>query len=400
MMLRIGLTGGIGAGKSTVSRRWAERGAMVVDGDLIAREVVAAGTSGLELLVAEFGTEVLQADGTLDRPALASRAFANNDARARLNAILHPLIGARTAELVAAAPADAVVVQDIPLLVEGGMAPAFHLVVVVHTPEHERLRRLVDQRGMSESDARSRIAAQATDAQRRAAADVWLDNSGDPESLAHNADELWTQRLVPFENNVRLRVPMVLDAPVRLSADATWSAQAQRLIARLRLVCGERALRIDHVGCTAVPGLVAEDVLNLQITVASLDQADELVEPLAAYGFPSRPEVDRDTPHDLDLDLDLDPARWRKRFHSGADPGRLVNIHVRVADSLGQRFALLLTDWLRAEPEVAAEYAQVTRTIAHSAATAAAYASAKELWLDRAYPRALAWAERSGWSAR
>jgi len=388
-MLRVGLTGGIGAGKSTVSRRWADRGAVVVDADLIAREVVAAGTPGLGRLVDRFGPGVLAQDGTLDRPALAALAFADENSRAALNGILHPLIGARTAELVAAAPADAVVIQDIPLLVEGGMAPMFHLVVVVHADAQERVNRLVAQRGMSEGDARARIAAQASDEQRREAADVWLDNSGAPADLESVVDELWTQRLVPFERNLRSRTPVCAQQPVLVAAGGEWPAQARRLIARLGVACGYPALRIDHVGSTAVPVMDATDVLDLQVTVDSLADADALAQPLAEAGFPPQPDVP--TPSAAG------PASSAERFHNGADPGRAVNVHVRVDGAPGQRFALLFRDWLRAEPAVAAEYAQVKRHAAESADSMTQYASAKEPWFYSAYPRALAWAERSGW---
>jgi dephospho-CoA kinase len=176
-MLRVGLTGGIGAGKSTVAGRLAEHGAVVIDADKIAREVVEPGTEGLAELVAEFGRDILAPDGSLDRPSLAAKAFANDEARNKLNAIVHPKIGKRTAELVDKAAPEAVVVHDVPLLVENGLAPVYHLVIVVDAPEDVRLARLTGPRGMSEVDARNRIAAQADERRRRAVADVWLDNS-------------------------------------------------------------------------------------------------------------------------------------------------------------------------------------------------------------------------------
>ena len=177
-MLRVGLTGGIGSGKSTVAARLVERGAVLVDSDRIAREVVAPGTPGLAAVVDAFGPAVLAADGSLDRPALAAVVFDDPGARKKLNGIVHPLVRRRSDELIAAAPADSIVVQDIPLLVEGGMAARFPLVVVVHADPAVRVPRLVEQRGMPEADARARIAAQADDAARRAVADVWIDNSG------------------------------------------------------------------------------------------------------------------------------------------------------------------------------------------------------------------------------
>ncbi|MGY1621557.1 dephospho-CoA kinase [Geodermatophilus sp. SYSU D00965] len=195
-MLRIGLTGGIGSGKSTVAGLLAARGARVVDADRIAREVVAPGSAGLAAVADAFGADVLTADGALDRPALAAVVFADPQARARLDGIVHPLVRARAAELVAAAPADAVVVQDVPLLVETGQAESYDLVLVVEADLETRVRRLL-QRGLREEDARARIAAQATDEQRRAVADVVLDNSGTPEELEAQVDRFWTERVAP-----------------------------------------------------------------------------------------------------------------------------------------------------------------------------------------------------------
>jgi dephospho-CoA kinase len=195
-VLRIGLTGGIGSGKSTVSRLLVERGAVLVDADVLAREVVAPGTPGLAAVVEAFGPQVLAPDGSLDRPALAAVVFADPEARARLDGIVHPLVRRRAAELVAAAPADSVVVQDVPLLVETGQAAAFDLVLVVEADPETRVARLV-QRGLTEDDARARIAAQASDEQRRAVADVVLDNSGTLEQLADQVDRLWAERIAP-----------------------------------------------------------------------------------------------------------------------------------------------------------------------------------------------------------
>jgi dephospho-CoA kinase len=195
-VLRIGLTGGIGSGKSTVAALLAERGALVVDADRIAREVVEPGTPGLAAIVAEFGDDVLSADGTLDRPALAAIVFADPGARAELDGIVHPLVRARAAQLTRQAPDDAVVVQDVPLLVETGQAGTFDLVLVVQADQETRVRRLVG-RGLGEADARARIASQATDEQRRAVADVVLSNDGQPAELAAQVDRFWAERVAP-----------------------------------------------------------------------------------------------------------------------------------------------------------------------------------------------------------
>ena len=195
-MLKIGLTGGIGSGKSTVAALLAERGAVVVDADRLAREVVEPGTPGLTAIAEEFGPGVLTEDGALDRAALASVVFADPAARARLDAIVHPRVRARAAELAAAAPPGSVVVQDVPLLVETGQAGSFDLVLVVETEPETRVARLVD-RGLSATDARARIASQATDEQRRAVADVVVRNDGAPEELAAQVQRFWSERVEP-----------------------------------------------------------------------------------------------------------------------------------------------------------------------------------------------------------
>jgi dephospho-CoA kinase len=195
-MLRIGLTGGIGSGKSTVAGLLAERGAVIVDADRIAREVVAPGTPGLAAVVEAFGAGILAPDGSLDRPALAAVVFRDPAARARLDGIVHPLVRERSVQLTAAAPPDAVLVNDVPLLVETGQAASYDLVLVVEADLATRLSRLVD-RGLPEEDARARIDAQATDEQRRAVADVVLDNSGTRDELAAQVDRFWAERVVP-----------------------------------------------------------------------------------------------------------------------------------------------------------------------------------------------------------
>ncbi|MBY8887395.1 dephospho-CoA kinase [Streptomyces sp. PTM05] len=190
-MLKVGLTGGIGAGKSEVSRLLAAYGAVVVDADRIAREVVEPGTPGLAAVVAEFGPEVLRADGTLDRPRLGGIVFADPGRLAALNAIVHPLVGRRSAELEAAAGPDAIVVHDVPLLTENGLAPLYDLVVVVDASSGTRLERLTRLRGMSEEEARSRMAAQATREQRLAVADLVIDNDGPLEALEPRVKRVW-----------------------------------------------------------------------------------------------------------------------------------------------------------------------------------------------------------------
>lgn len=189
--MRVGLTGGVASGKSTVSEILAGLGAVVVDADRLAREVVAPGTEGLAEVVAAFGEGVLAEDGSLDRPALGAIVFADEARRRALEAIIHPRVRARAAELEAAAPEGALVVHDIPLLVETGQAGGFDAVVVVDAPTETQQERLTDQRNMSPADAQARIAAQATREQRLAVATYVIENDGSLEDLRLQVAEVY-----------------------------------------------------------------------------------------------------------------------------------------------------------------------------------------------------------------
>lgn len=398
-MLRIGLTGGIGAGKSTVAATFAECGGVVVDGDVIAREVVEPGTEGLAALVDVFGDDILLPDGALNRPALAAKAFADDEKRKTLNGIVHPLVARRRTEIIAAVRDDTVVVEDIPLLVESGMAPLFPLVVVVHAEPGLRVERLVEQRGMSLKDAYARIAAQASDEQRRAAADVWLDNSGAESEVVRRARELWYQRVLPFAHN--LRTHRTVPAPPGLvPAHPTWPEQARRIVDRIKTASGHHAVRVDHIGSTAVPGMDAKDVIDIQVTVRSLHEADEIADTLTTIGYPRVEGVTTDVAKPdgrstvAEFDHTDSPALWQKRFHASADPGRPTNVHVRVHGWPNQQFALLFTDWLKMNPAAREDYLAAKR----AAQRTPHYADAKEPWFTDAYRRAWDWADAESWS--
>lgn len=396
-VLRVGLTGGIGSGKSTVAGRLAEHGAVVIDADALAREVVEPGTEGLAEVVATFGEGVLTGDGALDRQALAGRVFGDQEERAKLNGILHPRIGARTAEMMREAAPDAVVVHDVPLLVENNLAPSYHLVIVVDAATESRVDRLVHARGIAEHDARSRINAQATEDQRREVADVWLDNSGRPDEILPTVDELWADRLVPYEANIRLNRITDHGGPRIVEPDPEWPRIARRLAARVAAAGGEKVLRVDHIGSTSVADLPAKDIVDLQVAVRSLADAEEIGPALDAAGFPHLARITHDNPRGKWGD----PQAWRKRLHASADPGQRAMVHIRELDSPGWRYALLIRDWLRAEPAARNEYGELKQRLAERHIAEAdfdAYTVDKEPWFDDAFERAEQWARRTGWT--
>ncbi len=342
----VGLTGGIGSGKSAVAARLAGLGAVIVDADQLSREVVAPGTEGLAEIVAAFGDRVLGSDGALDRAALGALVFTDEPGRRALESIIHPRVRTRTAELVAAAPAGAVVVNDVPLLVESGLGPTYHLVVVVQTALSIRLERLTRDRGMAPAEARRRIAAQADDARRRAAADVLLTNDGTRDELHRAVDALWADRLLPYAVNLRDRraadlplpeqVEVDLPRPERVLVDPPRSErvvvgpprseQYARLAARIHRAVTAADLRIDYLGSMAIPASDSADVIDIQLTVPRLGDADgALAEQLADAGFPRLPEPARSA------------ARWPERVHGSADPARPVRLYVREAGWPGGR---------------------------------------------------------------
>src|SRR6478735_3617810 len=240
-MLDVGLTGGIGSGKSTVAAALRELGAQVIDADVVAREVVEPGRPTLAAVAERFGAHLIRPDGSLDRPALAAIVFPDPAALADLDRITGPAITARVRELRAASDVQAVSVYDMPLLVERRLWPHEHLSVVVGADTETRVRRLVDQRGLDEADARHRIARQATDDERRAAADVWVDNDGTVEATREQVRALWFDRLVPFNAHLLTGTRAArADRPSIAPADPTWPAQAARLVARLADALGRR----------------------------------------------------------------------------------------------------------------------------------------------------------------
>ncbi|WP_106317184.1 dephospho-CoA kinase [Actinoplanes italicus] len=390
-MLRVGLTGGIGAGKSAVARRLAERGAVIIDADVLAREVVAPGTDGLAEIVEVFGAGVLTADGELDRPALGARVFGDEAARRRLEKIIHPRVRTRTAELTRSAAYDTIVVNDVPLLVEAGLASSYHMVIVVLADREVRLERLTRLRGMSPAEAAARIDAQTDDASRRAAADVVLENEDDLKGLHARVDRLWSERLTVFERNLRSGRSVAKGPELRIvPSDPEWLRAGARLTARIRHGIGAD-VGVHHIGSTAVPGLPAKDIIDLMIGVRTLDEADRLAGRLGELGFPVRPGDWTDNAHGIP------GGTWPKRLHGCADPGYRVNLHLRVAGSPGWRFALLMRDHLRAVPEARDAYAAVKARLAEEHDDRAGYAVAKDPWFEAEARAADDWAEATGW---
>lgn len=381
-MLTVGLTGGVGAGKSTAAAALARLGAVVVDADVVAREVVAPGTPGLAAVAHAFGRGVLAPDGSLDRAALGRTVFSDEAARHRLEAITHPLIAQRTSRLASAAPRDAVLVHDIPLLVELDRGARYHLVVVVDAPEEVRLARLVDGRGMSLDDARARVAAQADDAARHAAADVVLDGSGSAEDLLARVQGLWRERLVPFEENLRTgQRAERSNAPALVPADPGWAAAGARLVARVARVAGDRAVSVQHTGSTAVPGLSAEDCIDVQVVTRDAPTAGAVTRDLVRAGLvPGRGEWS-DEPA-------LGGPAHRKAMAFNADPARRVSCHVRETADPSAAEVLAFRDALRADPFATQAYGLLKQGLARKHDDIDAYAAAKTPFVREVLTRA------------
>ena len=296
-MLRIGLTGGIGAGKSTVAGLLAARGAEIIDADVIAREVVAPGEPLVDTLAEAFGSDIVAADGGLDRARLAAVAFADPESTARLGALMHPVIRDRTAERFAASTAE-VVVHDVPLLVENHMETGYHLTLLVDVPADIRLERLVTTRGMDRDDAQARIARQASDADRRAACDVIIDNSGTPAAAEAVVDRLWTERLAPFAVNLAAGRPAE-----HATGGERREGDAERLIAKLRHGTGEEfpiaeaadgSQQAPIALALTVPDPAAAQALSPRLTTLGFPPAgpgDELRRASADPGLPAALEV-------------------------------------------------------------------------------------------------------------
>lgn len=396
-MLRVGLTGGIGSGKSTVAALLREWGAMVTDADRVAREIVEPGMPSLAAIAARFGPSVIQSDGTLDRAALARVVFPDPQALRALENITGPAINARVALLRGSVPADRIDVYDMPLLVEKGLWVHDHLTVVVGADADIRVARLVSQRGLSEADARSRIAAQANDVQRRAAADAWIDNGGTRAVTEAQVRRLWDERLVPYDRNVRdgirARRP---ETPTLAEPDPGWADAGARVVARLSAGLAGQGIRVDHIGSTSVAGLVAKDVIDVQIGVPRLSDADadRFGEAMRRNGYLGVADNVQDHPHPAGA-----PAmEWQKRFFGGCDPGRIVHVHVREIGSAGWTFALAFRDWLRSEPAAREEYAALKRHLEAQSATTRDYTDAKEPWFETAYPRVQEWIDEARWT--
>jgi len=394
-MLRVGLTGGIGSGKSTVARRFRELGALVIDADQLAREVVAPGSTGLAAIRQLFGDAVLAADGSLDRGALGGVVFDDPQARRDLEAITHPLIAERTRALMEAAAPGRIVVHDVPLLVELDMAASYHLTVVVGAPDDVRVARLMGLRGFTQAAARARIAAQAGDPERRAAADAWLDNNGTVEGLLAQVDALWRDRLVGFNDNLMSGSAAHRPGNPALSAyDDSWPAAAARLICRVRSALGDRVAGVEHIGATSVPGLRAEDVVDLQVGVPAPRDADEdaFVKALADKGFPRLDGFDLETP----CRGAPGPSWSLGRLHGSADPGRPARLHIREEGSPRWQLSLLFRDWLRANPRERDDLDHLERVRADGEATATDSTLARDAWLTAALERAREWARPTG----
>lgn len=352
-MLHIGVTGTSASGKSTVARRLIEHGAVPATGDGPKREV------------SEHG------------------------------------VGSPTAT-AADAVSVTVRVDHAPLDVDGDAAPVYHLMIYVDAPVLERVRRmerLVQERAFSAEAAQIKISAilgEERDTGLQAAADVVVDNSGSIADLQASIDALWADRIAPFEANMRQGQMALYGSPRLVAPDPAWPEQAARLATRIRHAVGKAALRIDHIGSTAIPGLPAKDVIDIQVTVSSLTEAAAIDPALTCAGLVLHPGIDTNHAHGAVTD----PAQWRKRYYKSADPGRPANVHIRPYGTAGWRFALLFRDWLRADPQIRREYLSIKQELVRQFASdgdTTRYGIAKDPWFAIVYSRIEQWATQTGW---
>ncbi|HKX65842.1 MAG TPA: dephospho-CoA kinase [Intrasporangium sp.] len=400
-MLRVGLTGGIGSGKSTVAGRLGELGAAVVDADVVAREIMEPGQPVLAQVRKRFGDDVIRADGTLDRAGLAAIVFTDPEALAALDAITGPAIAERIAQLREAVPAGAVSVHDMPLLVERGLWVREHVSIVVETDVETRVRRLVEHRDLDEQDARNRMAAQASDAERRAACDIVINNDGTPAETIAAVDAVWSERLDPWnENLVQGRHSRRPERVAVVEPRDDWAWRGARLVAKIAHALRDVAAvtEVEHVGSTSVPHLLAKDVLDVQVGVRELDAADapEFRDAMRVAGLLPFDHITGDTPHPDGADGD----GWRKRVYGSTDPKEIAHVHVRENGSPAWRFALLFRDWLVHEASERELYATEKRRLLGLHDTTSAYVDAKEPWFAAAFTRAHAWAAATNWTPR
>ncbi len=317
-MLRIGLTGGIAAGKSLVAERFAGLGAVLVDADVLARAAVEPGSDGLDEVVTAFGREILTPQGELDRPALGRLVFADQGARERLNAIVHPRVRIRAAALIEAAEQDAIVVEDIPLLVETGQAARFHLVVVVDAPDDVRIRRLVARRGLERGDAEQRIAAQSSREDRLREADVILPNDRAIDDLLAATDAFWRGRVLPYRDNLAAQVPA---RSGQQRAAATGLAGTRGLTRRVAAkLAAALPPGVADIG-PGVPGGGHDDVTSasLRVTTGKVEDLGALAAAVEAAGFPR-----------VEDPVDGGPA-GEYTAHRSADPATNVTVSVAAA---------------------------------------------------------------------
>ncbi len=333
-MLRIGLTGGIAAGKSVVARRMEVLGAVLVDSDVLARNVVEPGSEGLREVVAAFGPGILTPDESLDRGALGRLIFGDPTARERLNSIVHPRVRAAAAELVSTSAEDSIVVEDIPLLVETGQAPRFHVVVVVDAADELRVQRMVEHRGMDRRDAEQRIAAQAGREERLEQADAILVNDRSPAELLAATDALWHERLLPFAANLAAGRPATGPAksgPTGGSALAGTVGLAGRVQAKVAAaLAGGAPVQVEQLDDRAQYDDVAAAALRL--TVSNDSDLGAVSDAVGAAGFPrvsGTAAVPPDHPVGGTAGASAGGApREGWTIHRGADPATTVTLYL------------------------------------------------------------------------
>lgn len=376
VMIKIGLSGGIGSGKSTVVKMLSSCGAYIIDSDKLAREVVEPGTPGLHSIVEHFGEKVLAESGELNRNALSAIVFQSDEARKVLNSITHPRIAQRTQQLIEEAPRDSIIVHDTPLLVELNLGVFYDAVIIVWASMETRLHRLQKYRDMPQEEALSRIHAQTSDEIRSQTADVVIDNNSTVEAARAQVYDLFYHYLVPWRDHLIEGEP--LSMPISLVSHQGKNPIAPKIIARLwtllHSVTDSGIVSIEHIGATSMNLSLGQDIIDIHITVTHWNKKDIILSTLKDGGY-------------VMVKYRHDEEKLAEYILSSTNPLRKSCIYIHHVDNPCREMYLHSNEFLRLHPQYHQQYIQskVEGLLSEK------YSHNKKLFFESLYPQIQQW---------